>query len=301
MLSLSLTIAALKSEIDLSFTEPYFLGRDIRAGFDLFRASQDLQDFSSFDMERTGFGLRGGYSITEKLRQDWRYGFRIAKVSDVASGASQLIRDQIGSEKTSEITHKLTYDKRDDPLLPTEGYFFNIINNLAGLGGSIRHFRNQFTIGQFYPLADQWVISAIGRAGYIIGLGANVDLLERFSVGGDSLRGFATRGIGPRDSITKDALGAEWMYTGSLQLRFPIGLPEELGVGGRTFTDFGSSGQLEPPASFVQDTGSLRVAVGTGITWLSPFGPVALDAALPIVKEDFDITENIRISFGTRF
>ncbi len=299
--SLSLTIASLKSEIDFSFTEPYFLGRDIRAGFDLFRASQDLQDFSSFDKESTGFGLRGGYSITERLRQDWRYGFRIAKVSDVASAASQLIKDEVGTETTSEITHKLTYDKRDDSFLPTEGYFFNIRNDLAGLGGSIRHFRNQFTIGQYYPLADQWVFSAIGRAGYIIGLGANVDLLERFSVGGDSLRGFATRGIGPRESITKDALGAEWMYTGSLQLRFPIGIPEEYGVGGRTFTDFGSSGKLKPTASFVQDTASLRVAVGTGITWLSPFGPVALDAALPIVKEDFDITENIRISFGTRF
>ena len=301
LLHLSLTVAARKSEIDLSFTEPYFLDRNIRAGIDLFRVSQDLQDSSSIDIDRTGFGMRGGYAITENLRQDWRYGFKISKISDVAGNASQLIQDQIGTETISDISHTVTYDKRDSPLSPTDGFYLNIINNFAGLGGSIRHFRNSFTIGQFYPLADQWVLSAVGNAGYIIGIGTNVNILERFYVGGDNLRGFATRGIGPRDSITNDSLGGEWMYSGSLRFQFPSGLPEDWGIGGRLFTDLGSSGQLKPTASFVQDTGTLRVAVGTGVTWSSPFGPMALDFALPIVKENFDITENVRISFGTMF
>ncbi len=300
-LALSLTIAALKSEIDFSFTEPYFMGREIRAGFDLFRVSQDLQESSSFDMDRTGFSLRGGYLITESLRQDWRYGLRVSKVSDVADNASQLIRSEIGTDTTSEITHVLTYDKRDSPLFPTNGYSIRFKNDLAGLGGSIRHFRNKITAVKFFPLADQWVLSLAGNAGYIIGLGEDVNLLERFYVGGDNLRGFASRGIGPRDSLTQDSLGGEWMYTGSLQLSFPLGLPEELGIGGRAFTDIGSTGQLEPTASFVQDESSLRAAVGTGITWQSPFGPVGIDAAIPLVKEDFDLTENIRINFGTQF
>ena len=300
-LGLSLTVAALKSEVDFSFTEPYFMGREIRAGFDLFRVSQDLQDSSSFDTDRTGFGLRGGYLITESLRQDWRYGFRVSKGSDVGSAASQLIRNEIGTETTSEISHILTYDKRDSPLLPTEGYVIRFRNDLAGLGGSVRHFRNKFTTVKFFPLADQWVLSLSGNAGYIIGLGADVDLLERFYVGGDNLRGFASRGIGPRDSITKDSLGGEWMYTGALQMSFPLGFPEELGIGARAFTDIGSNGKIKPTASFVQDEGSLRVAVGTGLTWQSPFGPVGVDGAVPLVKEDFDITENFRINFGTRF
>jgi len=299
--ALSLTIAARKSEVDFSFTEPYFLDREIRAGFDLFRVSQNLQESSSFDMDRTGFGLRGGYSITESLRQDWRYGFRVSKVSDVADDASQLIRNEIGTETTSEISHTLTYDKRDSPLITTNGYFIRFKNDLAGLGGSIRHFRNKITAIKFFSLADQWVLSLTGKAGYIIGLGEDVDLLERFYVGGDNLRGFAARGIGPRDSLTQDSLGGEWMYTGSLQLSFPLGLPEELGIGGRAFTDIGSTGKLQPTASFVQDESSLRVAVGTGLTWQSPFGPVGVDAAIPLVKEDFDLTENFRINFGTRF
>jgi len=300
-LGLSVTVAALKSEVRLAFTEPYFLGREIRTGVDVFRFSQDLQDSSSFDIDSTGFGLRGGYAITENLRQDWRYGLRVAKISDVASDASQLIRSEIGSETTSEIGHTLTYDRRDTAVLPTKGYLIRVNNDLAGLGGTVRHLRNKVTAVKYFPIADEWVVSVSGSGGYIIGLGKKVDILERFYLGGDDLRGFANRGVGPRDITTEDSLGGEWMYSGSLQVRFPLGLPPELGINGRAFTDFGSLGQLDPTASFVRDTGSVRVAAGVGISWQSPFGPLGIDAAIPIVKEDFDITENFRINFGTRF
>ena len=299
--SLKLTLAALKSEIDLSFTEPYFLDREIRAGFDIFRVSQDLQDFSSFDTDTTGLGLRAGYRITEELRQDWGYSFRFSKISDVSSDASTLIQAAIGTETTSQVSHTLTYDKRDNALIPTNGYIVRVRNDLAGLGGSMRHLRNKVKAAKFYPIADQWVASVSGSAGHIVGLGEDVHVLQRFFVGGDNLRGFATRGIGPRDSLTDDALGGEWMYTGSFQLTFPLGLPEEFGVGGRAFTDFGSTGKLEPTASFVKDVSSLRMGAGMGLTYRSPFGPIGMDAAIPLLKEDFDITENIRVNFGTRF
>ena len=301
-LSLSLTLAGLKSEIDLSFTEPYFLDREIRAGFDIFRVSQDLQDVSSFSTDATGFGFRGGYPITESLRQDWRYLFKVAKISEVASDASSLIKDEIGTDSTSQISHSIIYDKRDSRLSATQGYFIRLENDLAGFGGSVRTLRNKVTAAKFFPIADQWVFTIGGSTGYILGLGQDVAILNRFFIGGDNLRGFAARGGGPRDTATDDALGGEWMYTGVLQLSFPIvGLPEELGLGGRAFTDIGASGKLSPTISSVKDTGSLRAGVGVGVTWNSPFGPIGADLAVPVLKEDFDITENFRINFGTRF
>ena len=300
-LGLSFTLASLKSELNLSFTEPYFLDREIRAGFDIFRVSQDLQDSSSFDMDRTGFGLRGGYAITENLRQDWRYGVRLTKITEVADDASSLIKDQIGTETTSEVSHILTYDKRDNAVTPTSGYVIRANTDLAGLGGTNRYLRNRITASKYFPIADEWVFSLSGSGGYILGIGKDVGILERFYVGGDDLRGFSTRGIGPRDGNTQDSLGGEWMYTGSMQLRYPVGLPPELGIGGRTFVDLGSVGQINPTASFVDDTGSLRVAMGTGVTWQSPFGPLGLDLAVPVVKESFDIKEYFRVNFGTRF
>ena len=98
-----LTIAAKKSEIDFSFTEPFFLDREIRAGFDLFHTREDHQTSSSFDSKKTGGRLRSSYLLTEDLTQGWVYTLKSEKVEDVSSTASQLIRDQSGKKTLSQI------------------------------------------------------------------------------------------------------------------------------------------------------------------------------------------------------
>src|SRR5690606_31814675 len=108
-------------------------------------------------------------------------------------------------------------------------------------------------------------------------------------------------GVGPRDIATDDAVGGKWFYAGSVQATFPLGLPNEFGIRGRVFTDIGSSGDPDTSITTVTDTGSLRASAGVGLSWNSPFGPVAIDMALPILKEDFDEEELVRFSFGTRF
>ena len=115
------------------------------------------------------------------------------------------------------------------------------------------------------------------------------------------MRGFATAGVGPRDKKTKDALGGEWVYNGTAELRFPIGLPSEFQIAGKLFSDFGSLGSVNPSSSSVFDSKSLRATVGTGISWTSPFGPIGVDIGFPLIKESLDETESIRINFGTRF
>lgn len=300
-LKIQLQIAAEASQIDLGFTEPYFLDRELSAGFDVFRTARDLQDTSSFDLERTGFRLRSGYRIIEDLQQTWRYMFRLTDISNVDDDASTLIQAQEGSETQSQISHIISYDKRDKIFQPTSGYLVQFETDLAGLGGSVRHFRNTASASTFYPLADQWVVSLTGKAGLISELGDDILLSERYFVGGNDIRGFETAGIGPRDTATDDALGGEWMYAGSLGLKFPTGLPPELGVSGRIFTDFGSSGGLSPTNSTTADEASLRMGIGAGVTWESPFGPLGLDFAYPILKEDFDEKEFVRVNFGARF
>ena len=51
----------------------------------------------------------------------------------------------------------------------------------------------------------------------------------------------------------------------------------------------------------VGDSIAFRAAVGAGVIWQSPFGPLRLDVAYPMLKEDFDETELVRFSVGTRF
>lgn len=294
-------LAAEASEIDFSFTEPYFMDREVAAGFDLFRVTRDLQDTSSFDIKRTGFRLRSGYQIADNTSQSWRYTFRLSEILDVKSDASSLIKAEEGEDTLSEVSHTIAYDSRDRRINTTEGTLIRFDTDLAGLGGTLYHLRNTLNGSYFYPIADQWVFSMSGKGGYIVGLGEDVALSERFFVGGDDVRGFETSGLGPRDLATDDAVGGEWMYAGSVALKFPSGLPSELGVSGRVFMDVGSSGSLSPTNSTTADDGSLRMGVGTGLNWESPFGPLGIDFAIPVLKEDYDKKEFVRVNFGTRF
>jgi outer membrane protein insertion porin family len=300
-INLTLQIAATRSQIDFAFTEPYFLDREIRAGFDLFHTEQDLQDVSSFDMKRTGFSLRAGYPISDNLSQSWNYVLRRSVVKGVPDSASSLIRDSEGTEFLSELGHTVSFNKLDSNLRPSSGYNISLSSGLAGLGGDLQHLRNTLNAANYYEIADEFVVKVSGRAGYIVGLGKDVHLLERYHLGGDSLRGFATRGVDPRDTATDDALGGEWMYSGTLSMSFPVGLPAELGVSGRMFTDMGSVGKVSASNSTTEDPGSLRISTGLGLTWASPFGPLGMDLGFPLLKEDFDEDELIRINFGTRF
>jgi outer membrane protein insertion porin family len=45
----------------------------------------------------------------------------------------------------------------------------------------------------------------------------------------------------------------------------------------------------------------MRVSTGLGIQWMSPFGPIRIDYAFPLVADPWDKTENFRFGFGTRF
>ncbi len=300
-LGFKFTVAAKRSQADFSFVEPYFLDREVSAGFNVFHVRQNLEDTSSINTSRTGVRLHAGYYLTDDLRQNWSYDIRKSKIDDVSSNAAALIQAELGAEYVSEVGHNIGLDTRDSALTPTSGYNVTFETDLAGLGGTLRHLRNTVRGGYYYPVADEWVLSAGGKFGYIVGLGEDVHFRERYYIGGDDLRGFETAGVGPRDGPSGDALGGEWMYTGSLALKFPLGLPSELGVSGRLFTDVGSAGHIDPSDANTKDENSMRVSTGFGLTWVSPFGPLGIDAGFPLAKEDFDKTELIRINFGAQF
>ena len=116
------TISGRTQEIDLGFTEPYFLDREVAAGFDLFRRSTNFQSEGSFDQRTTGGTLRANYPLTER----WRHGLRLTVREDVIhnvdNDASQFIQDEEGNALTVLLGQDLTYDTRDTRFLPSDGY-----------------------------------------------------------------------------------------------------------------------------------------------------------------------------------
>jgi len=295
------TFAEKRNEFDFSFTEPYFLKRDLAAGVDLQHITRDLQDESSYDSKIKSGGLRLGYPLSEKWRQNLKYSLEEEEIYNVQSSASTYIQEQEGIRTTSMIAQTVSYDTRDNIQSPTEGYYFQVYTNFAGLGGNAKYYGARILGTYYYPLQKNWVVSALGELGFITGWGgSDVRINERFSLGGDRLRGFDDYGVGPRDATTSDALGGNQFFRGNVELNFPTGLPEELGVTGYTFSDFGTLWNLDDADVTVNDSASLRLSIGAGIAWKSPFGPIKINLSNPILKEDFDKEQKFRLSFGTK-
>lgn len=299
-LRLNLTLSGEQSQIDLSFTEPYFLERDLSAGFDIFRIEND-QDERSFDIKRTGASLRTGFSWQENVRQIVRYTLEDQEISDVDSDASLLVKDEEGSFIESSLGHELIYDTRDNRFDPTEGFVVRLRNEVAGLGGDVHFLRSAIGGAYHYPFWDDWTASVKGEVGNIIGLGENTRISDRKFIGGGDCRGFAFAGVGPRDPATEDPLGGKNFYTSGAEVGFPLGLPDEFDIRGRVFTDVCAAWDLDRSGIEVQDESSPRVSVGVGLSWRSPFGPIVVDLGFAVVKEDFDETEVLNFSFGTQF
>ncbi len=304
-LRLGFLLAQRRQQIDLSYTEPYFLDRNMSAGFDLFDWTRNLQIISGYDEEALGGALRLGYPLTDTIRQNLRYTVRRDKLTNFVSVISPYIAEQAGSSVTSMVSQDVTYDRRDDRFDPRSGYFVRLANDVAGLGGDQQFVRNRLQAGTYYSVVEDYVLSLTGDAGYIEQLGDNrVRISNRFFLGGDSLRGFQTGGVGPRDVLTGSSLGGKELYSGSAEFSFPSGLPKEIGIRGSIFSDFGAltkSGEDTAIGGPINDVSSIRVTAGIGALWRSPFGPVKVSVARPIRKEEFDRTELFRFSFGSRF
>jgi outer membrane protein insertion porin family len=301
-LKANFTLAQKLSQADLSFTEPYFLDRPLAAGADAFAINKNLQKESSYNERVQGGALRLGYGVSEYMAQSLKYTLKEVELTNIKSTASKYVKEQEGSAVTSSVGQILLYDRRDSRMDPKEGYFLRLSNDVAGLGGTEKYLRSGFDAGYFYPVMEDVTFTIGGKTGYIFGYGNKLRIADHYFVGGESLRGFAPAGVSPRDANTRDALGGVWFATGSTELLFPIGLPNEFGITGKVFTDIGTIGEPDTGVgSDVLHSNMLRVSAGTGVNWKSPMGPMSIDLGYPLRRETFDRKEIFRFNFGTRF
>ena len=304
-LRLGLSLGTLSTLIDLSFTEPYFLDRAVAAGFDIFRTSNDRQAIASYSDSSIGFALRTAWAYTEHTRQTLRYSLRQTNIYNVQPFASPIVQSQAGYSTTSEIAESTVWDTRDQRLNPTKGHLLRGTVAVGGPGGDNYYVRMTADAVIYQQLFEDVVASVGGGLGAILPYNNSIPRLNNlFFIGGDTLRGFAVGGIGPRDANTTDALGGLYYYTGTTELSFPLyGIPKEIGLLGKAFVDVGSLwGTPDSTSLFsILDSTIMRVGAGFGVQWISPFGPIRVDYAWPVVQAPFDRTQNFRFSFGTRF
>lgn len=308
----SAQVSQRSTDFHLGFADPYFLGKPLIGGIDTFHSSRKYntksQDSTGFQQTQTGVSPSIGYDLTEYLGQSWSYKIRRDFINDIRKNASIYLKEQRGTWIVSSMGHNLFYDKRDSAIEPTEGFYAGLADEIAGLGGDVQFFKNSLRAGNYFPLDDEkkWVISTKGSVGAMSGMGKVTRVVDRFELGGESLRGFADSGIGPRDKRTKDALGGLLYYKATVELAVPLGLPKELGITGCLFSDAGSvwhSGNKEKKGHpILSNNQSLRLSVGGGINWRSPFGPIGVSLSKALIyKKHVDRLEVFRVNFGTTF
>ena len=159
--------------------------------------------------------------------------------------------------------------------------------------------------------SPDWVVALSAGTGYLFNLGQQEQLIDRFYLGGDNLRGFETGGAGPHDN-QGDPLGGRFIWTGTAELRFPLPVSSDFGLTGRTFVDVGGLSQATfekgncngapggvcPP---IFDSGTPRVGIGVGVSWKTPLGLINIDLTPFVIKQSVDQTQIFRFGFGTRF
>ena len=326
------------SDISFSFTEPKFMDRNLAVGFDIFTTSQDKSSQSSFSAKSKGLTLRMGYDINEYLYHNINYSIKNEK-SDKSKDASMFLKAQPNKTRVSSIGHSISYDKLNSRISPTKGYLIKFTQNFAGVGGNVKYLQNLLHASYFKPLyKDSIILNLIGRAGNIRGIGSNnVNINDSFFVGEEYIRGFDVSGIGPRVKKYKgnndqDSLGGNTFFAGTAEIQFPLGLPEEFGMKGAVFTDFGTlydtdaakykcegkdcactnvndsdvsskplceGGKLN--SEYTNTSKKIRASYGVGLVWDSPLGFIRLDYGTPYRKESFDKTSRVRFSIGTNF
>ncbi len=303
-LALSTTLAEEQNQIELSFTEPYFQDQPISVGGDIFRVVTE-NDNLNYDLERTGSRLRIGYKLSQDWYQRWRYTVA-RRVEKYRSGSRQRL-----STTSSVVGHEIAYDTRDNRFNPTTGNILSISNDLAGLGGQARYLRTDVRGTHYLPMSKKppVTLALSARVGAIYGLGKDVTGVDRYFLGGRTLRGFEFGGIGPRynqnDPFGRSGfpLGGNYLATTSAEAIFPVSLSaEDLGLQARLFAEFGTlTGVDDVDNQFFEDDASIRGSLGFGISWTTPLGPLRLDFAWPVMKEDFDKDETILFSIGQQF
>lgn len=299
-----------------SFTEPYFLGYRLAAGFDLFR--RQTSSFDHYDYEEQGVTLRVTAPITEDLATTFRYTYKeLEYTNDGAFGPDGIpgnaddnvsvpVADLIDGSpyKQSVLSHQLVYNTVDDRLNPHEGLYASFTHEYAGLGGDSEFYKLFGKVRYYHTLSDEFdlVGSLSAGAGHVIGTGDNLNIFDQFTLGGKDVRGFESDGIGPR--LDGDALGGTTYFTASAEATFPLPiLPQDLGVRGAVFADAGTlyGNDVANSAGAEGTDMSWRASVGAGIVWLSPFGPLRFDYAIPVLKEDFDKEQHFRFSMAGQF
>ncbi|RYE10171.1 MAG: outer membrane protein assembly factor BamA [Hyphomicrobiales bacterium] len=283
--------------IDFSFTEPYFMGLKMSAGFDVYHRITDENATNVYGTTSTGAQMRFGLPVTRDLQAQVFFGGDRTVVTDTVLGGSTEILSA-GTYDKGWVGYSLNYDGTDDRKRPTEGFAASLTQTYVGLGYNF--IKTEAKARYFMPLnSDLGLVGSVKVQGGIINNfgGTAVNSLENFTYGNTLVRGFVQRGIGPKTSLG-EIVGYTAYAGASAEMTFPIpGLPESYGLSGALFADAAVVSGVGELGTGTLDGAStanpLKSSVGASVIWDSPFGPLRGDMAWILSQSTTDSTTKV--------
>jgi len=260
-----------RREIDLRFTEPRFLGRNLAAGIELFDVTIDFLDEAGFRQSRTGGQISLGFPLTEHTSLTARYSLRTESVQVPGLNCASILANPIASSQNNlclQEGNRLSsiggftfgWDRRNDPITPTRGFDVRMSQDFAGIGGEVKYLRTDI------------------RANFYRGLFRNV-------IASGKAYGLA-----------------------ATEVSFPLFIPA---LQGSIFAEAGTVGLLDDRFKFETVDGnirtetvddlSIRAMLGASVYWESPFGPIRFDFTKPLRQFDYDERASFQFTTRTRF
>ncbi len=291
----------------LSFTEPAFLGRDLSFGV---RLRDFTTDFSNATYQTQSTTLRPslGFPVSENGSLSLFYEIGSEGISDISADASQILALESGSQSKSSICYQYTLDVLNGGLNVNRGVRLRFGQEYAGVGGDTKYLRSTASVvAQRDVLNEEVTVRAIFEGGNIQATGGgSTRVTDRFFLSSRQLRGFSSRGVGPRDvdATRSDVLGGNNYAVARFEADFPLGLPEEYGITGGVFFDVGTLWGLDNTSGVqdpVDDGAELRSSIGFSLLWDTPIGPLRMNFSNPIKYNALDDQRSFDFTIATQF
>ena len=315
-LRLSTSTSKNTTSVGFGFDERGFLGRDVLASIDF--------DYTKSEPKSSGytanlFSLKPsfGFNLTSDTRLNLTYKYENLDVTAV--GTSTVLQQDLGKSTRSIFDFTLNIDKRNSIIKPTNGYNMRFSSQAAGLGGDAKFIKSTAKGKIYKGFFNNNVIFSSEIEGGLLSMSKGYSkIVDRFTLGGRSFRGFQFNGIGPRELVSTDnyglALGGEKYAIARFATSFPLGLPRELGLYGSIFAESGALWGLKHDATvaglsekIVMTDINYRSSIGFAMNWETPIGPLQFNWSRPqayVTKangRDIDDLEYFSLNLATRF
>ena len=235
----------------------------------------DLREEPGFDRKEVGVGVNLTRPVSEHFRNVFGYEYRFSDATNVAVNTrDESIIDDGGGVYISELYLTNLYDSRDSVFLPTRGTWVRLRTELAPqeLVSTLTFTRIEGRMARYHGISDASLLAWTVSTGLIFPIQDTVDipLQERFFNGGqNTVRSFRESELGPLDP-DGNPIGGETYFVASVELRRRL-------PGSFTGALFVDAGNVALQTADYLDFADIRYAIGPGIRWLLPIGPLRLD------------------------